>query len=161
MRAWTSNPVHDQNGHIRHLLEWLVDLDHHPAPSDGPLRRGLVESVVREGLRLQHAPHSQLVQSVSRFVRENLADKLALEDLARYAHMSKYYFSRRFRKECGRSPMQYVAEMRIQAAKQMLLRTDMTIAAIAVAVGLRDGPHFSHVFKRYTGYTPGAFRANR
>jgi AraC family transcriptional regulator len=90
-----------------------------------------------------------------------MGSNLMLEDLAHAVNMSKFHFSRRFREESGKSPMQFTSEMRIQAAKRMLQQTDMTISAIAAAVGLRDAAHFSHVFKRHTGYSPGAFRSAR
>ncbi len=162
MTRWRANPTHDHNGHMRHLLEWMLDLESAEATGapDNPLKCSLVEALLREGLRLQEESTSPLVEAVSRFVRTRLTESLSLDSLAKCVNMSVYHFSRRFRRESGRTPMQFVAEMRVQSAKQLLLRTDMTVAAIAESVGLNDAAHFSHVFKRQTGHSPGSFRSN-
>jgi len=161
VRAWTQNPVHDRRGRIRYLLEYLHALrPEGDEPNVNRLRALLVEGILREGLRLQNRKPPVLVERISRFVRENLREPLDLKDLAAAVHMSKHHFARKFRKESGKTPMRFVAEIRLEVSRQLLLNTDLTITAIAEEVGLRSASQLSHVFKRHCKTSPGSLRSN-
>jgi AraC-like DNA-binding protein len=160
MAAWQRNPVHDRDGRIRYLMDYLHSLRRQGNDANlQQLRAALVEAILREGLRLQSGQVPPLVERVSRFVREHLSEPLELEDLADAMHMSKHHFARKFREESGKTPMRFVTEIRLQVARQLLLNTDLTIAAVAEEVGLNSAAQFSHVFKRHLQITPGSLRS--
>nr|WP_058998923.1 helix-turn-helix transcriptional regulator [Leptolyngbya sp. NIES-2104] len=70
--------------------------------------------------------------------------------------MSPHHFSRLFKQSTGLSPHQYVIRCRVERAKQLLLKGEMTIAEVAATVGFYDQSHFAHYFRRLMGVTPKA-----
>jgi AraC family transcriptional regulator len=83
---------------------------------------------------------------------------LRFEDLAAEACLSPYHFSRLFREATGLSPHRYVVDRRIQAARQELARSHLSLAEISVAFGFGSQANFTRVFRKVTGLTPGQHR---
>jgi AraC family transcriptional regulator len=83
-----------------------------------------------------------------------------LEDLANAAGLSAFHFARAFRAATGQSPLQYVIALRMTRAQVLLRSSQLPVAEIAYRVGYEDVSRFGQHFKRHTGATPGAFRAN-
>ena len=80
----------------------------------------------------------------------NMSGPIQLDDLAKAAGMSKYHFSRCFRKKAGLPPMQLLGQMRLDAARGLLMTTDLPLKAVARRVGIRDENYLSHlIHKRY------------
>lgn len=100
----------------------------------------------------------RLLKKVISFLHENLTSDLSLADLADCVSMNPYHFCRQFKKSFGVSPHKYLLGVRVKKAKQMLLTDDFTIAEISAALGFSHQSHFSEVFRRFTGMTPGRFR---
>jgi len=98
------------------------------------------------------------IDKVLAYIDQNLHRRIAMSDLAREAEMSRYHFSRVFRRAVGNSPAAYVRSRRFDLAKQFLLSTQKTISEIALNVGFIDPFHFSHAFHQQEGLSPSAFR---
>ena len=92
------------------------------------------------------------------FIEANLAETIRIEDLADVTRLSASYFSRAFRSDIGESPYAYVIRQRIERAKEMMLRTDQSLAYIARACGLSDQPHLTRLFRRIVGVSPASWR---
>lgn len=86
---------------------------------------------------------------------------ISLEELALEAGMSRFHFARAFRRSTGKSPHQYLTELRVERAKQMLAHSDRPIVEIALAAGFGSQSHFTHTFRRATGVTPGDWRRRK
>ena len=86
---------------------------------------------------------------------------ISLEELAREVGMSRFHFARAFRRSTAKSPHQYLTELRIERAKQMLVHSDLPVVEVAFAAGFGSQSHFTHTFRRATGLTPAAFRRRR
>jgi len=95
------------------------------------------------------------------YIDESLTERITLSLLAARARMSKYYFSRYFRKHVGKSPMKYVNSARIKRAIVLLEREDLTITEIAHRVGYVDLNALIRHFKKETGRTPTDVRKRR
>ncbi|NWF78675.1 MAG: helix-turn-helix transcriptional regulator [Chloroflexi bacterium] len=91
-------------------------------------------------------------------IRDNLAQDLSLATVAALAGISPFHFARRFREATGCSLHDYVHEQRLAEARRLLLRKDLTIAAVAALTGFADQSHLSRDFKRRFGVTPGSLR---
>jgi transcriptional regulator GlxA family with amidase domain len=78
--------------------------------------------------------------------------------LGRTAGLSRAAFARRFTRAVGVPPLRWLAEHRIGLAREHLVETDWTLAAIAWEVGYRCEFAFSKAFKRLVGIAPGLFR---
>ena len=84
-----------------------------------------------------------------------------LELLAEQAHMSRSTFAERFTKTFGRTPMDFVREVRLRQAAQWLVNTDRTIQTLAAQLGYESRSHFSRAFRAFFGETPSQYRASR
>jgi AraC-like DNA-binding protein len=100
------------------------------------------------------------LRSVFSHMREHLADKLTVTQLARLAHLSVPHFHALFRKCLGRSPMQHLKQLRLERAARLLVRSDAPLAEIAEATGFCSEFHLSREFRRVFGKPPGRWRAD-
>ncbi|MCT2581624.1 helix-turn-helix domain-containing protein [Actinophytocola gossypii] len=125
-----------------HLVRRYSNLADHP-PASAP---GLA------GARLHR---------VIEHIAAHLAGDLRLVRLAEVAGMDRYQFSRAFKQATGTAPHRYVVERRVHRATELLARTDLPIAEIAVAVGMSSQSHLTTVFRRTVGDTPLAYRKAR
>ncbi|MFG6201320.1 helix-turn-helix domain-containing protein [Nonomuraea sp. JJY05] len=109
--------------------------------------------------RHDRAAAAHVAAAVS-YITENFADNdLTLESAARAAHMSRYHFSRTFKKHTGRRFIDFVTELRMQRAQALLLKTDLPLSDICVKVGYRDLSHFQRTFKAAFAVTPSVYRS--
>lgn len=88
----------------------------------------------------------------------NLSEDLSVETLARHNHMSARTFARRFRAETGTTPHAWVTRQRVQAAEELLERTDHSIDWIASEVGFGNAATLRHHFARVRGLSPQQYR---
>ena len=100
----------------------------------------------------------QIEQAVAR-ISESLHKKLSLDEIADSTGLSYAQFIRRFKQYVGATPSDYVAALRLQKAKQLLLETAFSIRQIAYACGFENEYYFSNFFKKHTQVSPSAFRA--
>jgi transcriptional regulator GlxA family with amidase domain len=142
----------------------LVDDDHGPALAH-EIAGWLVVFVRRPGGQHQfsaqltaQAAVSPTIAELQRWLPEHLADDLTIETMARRAHMSTRTFTRAFRSETGTTPAAHVEALRVEAARRLLETTDLTVAAVAAAVGLRRAETLHRAFRRRMGTTPDAYR---
>ena len=90
--------------------------------------------------------------------RDHANSDLSLADLARAVHLSKDHFGRRFRREFGLSPMRYLLELRLRRARNLLLKSGLSVKQIALTVGFRDPLYFSRAFRRVLRQAPTSVR---
>lgn len=94
------------------------------------------------------------------YIRRNVnsTDIINIDHLAKRAHIHPSYLIREFKKQFGKSPMQFVLEERVKSAKRQLSDTTLSIGAIAENMSFANAKYFSKFFKRRTGMTPSEFR---
>lgn len=102
------------------------------------------------------APHT--LRKVCAYMRETIARRIDLEELARIAKLSSSHFSRAFKQSMGISPHQYLSWRRMQLAARLLRETNQPLSQICLAVGCCDQSHFTRLFAKMMGETPGAYR---
>lgn len=81
-----------------------------------------------------------------------------LELLASVAHMSRSTFARHFEQCFGRTPMEYVRDVRLRQAAQLLQASTLSVDGVASKVGFASRSHFSRAFRNQFGYSPVVFR---
>lgn len=92
------------------------------------------------------------------YIRQRLCEPIGLTDLARRIYRSPAYTIRIFREAFHQTPCAYLAACRIEAARQLLAGTQVSIKAIAAQLCYADQHYFAHVFRRATGQTPRQYR---
>lgn len=104
------------------------------------------------------ASEMKSIQELQFWIAENLPNRLSLQDLAEQVSMSVRNFERVFTREVGTTPKQYVLQMRVEAARRQLERTEKGLEQIASACGLGSGDVMRRAFVRLLGMTPRRYR---
>ncbi len=104
----------------------------------------------------QAAPSTFL--QILRFLSENYEKELSLKKTAETFHMNASYVSQLIKNETGLTYSQYVTELRINKAKELLQTTALSLAEVSEAVGFKDYFYFIKKFKKEVGITPGKFQ---
>ena len=99
------------------------------------------------------------LRRVTEYIQQNLDKDLRLAELAAVVYMSPYHFARLFRCSTGVPPHRFVVRQRIARASAFLAAQEPSITQISRMVGFRTPSHFTTVFRRVLGITPGAYRA--
>src|SRR5262249_17350147 len=92
------------------------------------------------------------------YLLSSLATTVRHEDVARAAGLSPYHFHRVFRQTFGETPHDYLTHYRLKKAHQLLASSDRSVIDICLECGFHSPPSFSHLFRRYFGFSPREFR---
>lgn len=154
--------------HIGHLMQLIYLLSSDPthlqevcsgfAYSMLLLIKAMLDSRAHSEAIAELEQPSVLAHRVRKYLDEYYNEQITLHDVAEQLHISEYYLAHVFKKEFGSSPMKYVMKRRIGGAQEMLMNTDLPIAAIADRLGYCSVCHFNAVFKKQVGLAPGQFR---
>jgi len=106
------------------------------------------------------APRCLAIQRAIGIIQQRYWDRISLSLLARQVGMSKYRLSHRFRDVLGITFREYLLMVRLERAKVLLAAGHVSITEVAHDVGYGDLARFDKVFKRYTGFTPSAYRSS-
>jgi transcriptional regulator GlxA family with amidase domain len=98
------------------------------------------------------------LKAVLGHIDESLGESLKVRDLAQRVGLSQFHFARMFRRSVGRPPHEYLTDLRMERAKQLLRETDLPLAQVATRVGYQTQAHFTGVFHREVGVTPRSYR---
>lgn len=98
------------------------------------------------------------IQKAISYMKENLTKKITLQEVAQVCSVSVYYFSHLFKREVGKSFIEYLNALRIRKALYYLEHTDFTVQEIAERVGFEDANYFSRLFKKYVSMSPSKYR---
>lgn len=92
------------------------------------------------------------------FIEDHQADDLSLADVARAVNTSTFYFCKLFKKATGLNYTEYLSQLRIEKAKNLLLNPSLRVSEIAYETGFQTLTHFNRVFKRITSQSPTSYR---
>ncbi|MCU6709120.1 AraC family transcriptional regulator [Paenibacillus sp. J5C_2022] len=98
------------------------------------------------------------IQGLMQEITTRYASKLTLDDFAKQFSISKYHLAKEFKRHTGFTPNEYVINIRITKAKELLKYTDRSVADIAAEVGIHNVSHFINLFKHREGSTPLVYR---
>lgn len=104
------------------------------------------------------AAESQTVSKARAYIAEHLGEEITLGQVAQAAGMSIYYFCKMFKKEMGLTFTEYLARLRVETVKRMLLDPHKRISEAAYDAGFQSLSQFNRVFRHFAGETPSDFR---
>lgn len=125
----------------------------------------LVERIIllaakqNQSVTAMHDLDERLMLAV-KYMSDNLNRAVPLDEVARHSRLSASRLSHLFSEKFGKSIMRWRDEQRVQFARQLLQLSNRSVKQIAAEVGYEDPLYFSRVFRRQTGMSPRAFRAN-
>lgn len=109
-----------------------------------------------ENLSLSAMP--QYLKYIGKYLEQHFKELISLDALSMDCDVSKYHLSREFKKYFGRTLTDYLIELRLNYAKELLRFSDLPISEITFACGMNNTSHFIRLFKRQEGRTPLAYR---
>ncbi|HPV02840.1 MAG TPA: response regulator transcription factor [Clostridiales bacterium] len=99
-----------------------------------------------------------ILRKAVEYLHEHYHEPITLNEVAEHTHVSTYYISRMFKKEIGKNFVDYLNELRIEKAKELLKDVRYKTYEVAEKVGIPDAHYFSRLFKKYVGITPTEYR---
>ncbi|KKI91974.1 hypothetical protein WQ54_11820 [Bacillus sp. SA1-12] len=135
--------------------------------SDGFRASSIVYQFIMELYRFSNAYKKEIntwpatIKTAVEYMEENYASLQSLEDIADAVGLSKYHFTRTFKKTTGYTPIEYVTKIRLEIAVKLLRHTELTIDEIAREIGYSTGSYFIKVFRQWLGFPPGEFRLGK
>ena len=98
------------------------------------------------------------ISDAKRYIQQHYQEALRLEDVSSAVGFNTTYFSTLFKKETGQNFVDYLTELRINKAKELLSGDDLSVQDVAEMVGYQDLKYFSKLFKRITGVSPSDYK---
>lgn len=95
---------------------------------------------------------------IKAYIHEHLQEAISIKELAEQMNMSPRHFSRVFHKTCGLSPVNYIIQLRINHACELLQNSLLPVSQVAYACGFQDSNYFTRQFKVISGFSPGDYR---
>lgn len=142
-----------RSGYLEEIMA-MVDFD--------ALRKWFLEKITEACRRVadqrtQNA--SDLTENARRYIEEHYGRDISLDDISAQAGVSPYYFSKLFKKRTGQTFVEYLTEVRMGKARELLRETDYSMKEISTEVGYGDQNYFSRAFRKYVGVSPSEYRA--
>jgi len=107
---------------------------------------------------LSEAHEQDAYRRALQYIKEHYTEGVTVADVAMHTGYSGSYFGYLFKKKHSMSVIQYVRELQLAKAKDLLLNTSFSISAVAGYVGFDDPNYFSSLFKKHFGLSPKEYR---
>jgi two-component system response regulator YesN len=125
----------------------------------GERMRNYISGITQKCYEMRKQPSGQSILKVARYIESHYNEKLLLEEMANHVYMSASHFSVLFKQHMGKSFSDYILDIRMEKAKQ-LLEKGYPVNEAAERVGYQDMRHFSKTFKKYYGVNPSEIQGN-
>lgn len=155
-RAFLSGGMTYYFRYRKDYLSTLIQLN-----SYDQLRKWFLDKILeacRNIINKREEQTSGVIAKAKTFIEENFSHDISLDDVSRIVDISPYYFSKLFKEETGENFIEYLTNIRIEKAKQLLSNKEISIKSICVATGYSDPNYFSRIFKKQVGITPTEYR---
>ncbi|MFC4777058.1 response regulator [Paenibacillus sp. GCM10023252] len=140
------------------LIQIWEDLDSYDTVES--LRAGAEAylSKLAETPGLRKSSQNQLMAASEQYIRSNYAQNLTLQSVAEQVHVTQVWLSKLFKKERDQTFLEFLTEVRMTQAKELLADVKYRVYQVSQEVGYKDPVYFTKLFKKSTGYTPKEYR---
>ena len=104
---------------------------------------------------------SSVIDRAKHYIETRYNKDISLDDVSREVDISPYYFSKIFKEETGENFIEYVTNIRMTKAKELLQSSDLSMKEICAQVGYSDPNYFSRTFKKNVGVTPTEYKEGK
>jgi two-component system response regulator YesN len=161
----TSRAVQELGGDVEQVIPELNHLDHVLAGIENVDQlRQRAQAILARALAFRKSqvqrPYAGIIKQAQEYIVGHYMDPdLSLNCVAAQVNLSASHFSLIFSHEAGQTFKEYLTEIRLKRAKELLRTTTLKAFAIADQIGYSDPHYFSQVFRKHTGLTPMEFRS--
>ena len=149
-----------------HKIELLLDAYTHPSPTKGIDCAYAVTAILTDlidhqyGTAIEHDEPSstKLIRDLIGYIHDHFKETISLDDLSKQAGLSKYHLSREFKKLTGFPPNDYLIQLRMEHARNLLVNSSLPIGQIGQLSGFENEAYSSRLFKQKTGNSPSVYR---
>lgn len=113
------------------------------------------------GVSLEPYDKTTMVNTIISYMIENYKCQISLDKISKNMYLSPVYISKIFKEETGESPINYLINLRLSKAKELLDDGHFSIKEVAEKVGYADAYHFSKLFKKHFGYPPSKYVSSK
>ncbi|WP_054025543.1 response regulator [Bacillus sp. FJAT-28004] len=106
----------------------------------------------------EHDKERSVIEDIATYIEQHPHEEITLQDISERFYLSREYISRKFKQETNGNLSDFIAEVRIKRAKELLGNGQLKISQVAELVGFQDEKYFSRVFKKRTNCTPNDYR---
>ena len=106
----------------------------------------------------QEKKEENVVKKAQEHIEKHCSEQLLLSDIAAQFHLHPNYFSSLFKKQLDMTVRDYILQLRMTKAKELMKDSSLKLLDIALAVGYEDAAHFNRAFKNVTGVSPSVYR---
>lgn len=99
-----------------------------------------------------------IVSRAKAYIMEHISEEISMEELAASLYISPNHLTRSFKKEMGKTPIDFLIEQRMFLAKELLEQNNFSISMISAKVGYGNYSYFTKIFKKFYGKTPREYR---
>lgn len=115
---------------------------------------------VISGQQIIKKEYDTVCEAAEKYIVSHIEDDINISTLCRHLNLPQQRIRRHIAESTGMTVGNYITELKIEKAQELLYSTDMSVSEIASAVGIPDFNYFSRVFKKKVGSTPMFFRKN-
>ncbi|MCM0649549.1 AraC family transcriptional regulator [Clostridium swellfunianum] len=109
-------------------------------------------------LSFEYSEKSIMVNTIIEYINNHYNEEISLDKLSKNHYLSPVYLSKVFKEETGDSPINYLINLRLDKAKELLEKGSLSIKAVAKLVGYNDAYYFSKLFKKHFGISPSKLK---
>lgn len=120
--------------------------------------RKYISDLIENFEKKKETKEQKPITEAKKYIQEHYQEPLKLEDVSKHIGFNATYFSSVFKKETGKNFLDYVTELRMNKAKQLLCSGEMSVNDVAEAVGYQDLKYFSRLFKKNAGISPSDYK---
>ena len=150
-------------GNLELILAYLTQRANAEGEAEAPSEHDVpdahsLEAIRRRNAKTQNINRDPRIQVVVDYLTPHLNEPFTIQSLSEMAQVSQTSFRRLFKAHTGKSPSDYIRELRMTSAARMLLTSDREIAEIGYQVGFSDANYFSRTFRQVFGVSPHQYR---
>ena len=116
------------------------------------------EECATDVMQFSSTKDNPIVKKAEAYIEQRMSEDLSLEDVAEAINVSSFYLSRLFKEVKGENYINYLTDLRMKKARELLKNPRISIKEISSEVGFNDQNYFSRIFKNKFGMTPTEFR---